>query len=378
MSQKTIVTTVLVALGAGLLGGVGAPPAEAWSGTLQYACGGPGFGSAPPYAFAAVLDTDVPATLPYGSQRTTAWATHLFVPEAFRSWAYSMGYRRVSAGAFVDVAVDGAAQPQMYHAAPGVDVPATPQTWTWDATSTTTVSASSLGHHAVSITGLTVTVAFQDAGGNNVLATSASCVLDPATPMTDTVVDGYDVVTATTTTTLAVAGDTASATVTSNGTPPVGIVTFSVAGKPVAMDVVGGKATAKLPAVPPGDYDVSALFVPSQATQLTGSAATVSYTVEPFVTKTRAFATYRPAREILKARARLTASDGSVVSGRVTFVLKRNGTALDNVTVRLSDQGAAVKKFRGITKAGRYVVLARYLGSGTYQPSKDSERLSLP
>ena len=378
MSQKRIVTTVLVALGAGLLGGVAAPPAQAWSGTLQYACSGPGFGSTPPYAFAAVLDSDLPATLPYGSQRATAFATHLFVPESFRSWAYSMGYRRVSAGAFVDLAVDGVAQPQTYQAAPGVDVPATPQTWTWDVTSSPTVWASSLGHHAVNITGLTITVAFQDSGGNNVLATSASCVLDPATPMADTVVDSYDVVAATTTTTLAVAGDTATATVTSNGTPPIGIVTFSVAGKSVAMDVVGGKATAKLPVVPPGDYEVSALFVPSQATQLTGSTAAASYTVEPIVTKTRALATYRPVRDLLKARARVTAADGSDVSGRLTFVLKRNGTTLDNVTVRLSDEGVAVKKFRGITKAGRYVVVARYLGTRTYQSSKDIERLSIP
>ena len=45
MSHKRVVTAVLVALGAGLLGGVAAPPAQAWSGTLKYSCSGSGFGA---------------------------------------------------------------------------------------------------------------------------------------------------------------------------------------------------------------------------------------------------------------------------------------------------------------------------------------------
>ena len=185
-------------------------------------------------------------------------------------------------------------------------------------------------------------------------------------------------VAATTTTALAVKGDTATATVTSNGTPPVGIVTFSVGGRSVAMNVVAGKATAKLPALPPGDYGVSARFVPSQPTQLTSSTGTAAYTVKPIATETQAFAVYRPARDLLKARAQVTAPDGSDVSGQLTFVLKRNGTTLDNVTVRLSGEGVAVKKFRGITQAGRYVVVAKYLGTATYERSKDRARLTLP
>ena len=378
MSHKRVVTAVLVALAAGLLGGVAAPPAQAWSGTLQYSCSGSGFGvPGTSYPFAAVMDTDVPATLPYGSQRTTAWATHLFVPESFRSWAATQGYTTVHASAWVDSAVDGVARPQMYQAAPGVAVPATPQTWTWDAISSTTVSASSLGQEALTVTGLTISAAFQKDGVNALLA-SATCLLDAATPTADTVVDGFDVVAATTTTTLAVSGEAATATVSSNGTPPVGIVTFSVAGWSVAMNVVAGKATAKLPALPPGDYGVSAQFVPSQPTQLTSSTAAAAYTVKPIATKTQALAAYRPARDLLKAHARVTAPDGSDVSGRVTFVLKRNGTTLDNLTVRLSAEGVAVKKFHGITKAGRYVVVAKYLGTATYERSKDRARLTLP
>ena len=378
MPGKRIVRTVLVALGAGLLGGVVAPPAGAWSATLQYTCSGDGFGApATSYTFAAALDTDVPATLPYGSQRSTAWATTSSCRSPFRSWAVSQGYttaarRRVPRhgtrrrGAAADVPV-GTRRRGPDHSA-DVD----------------------LGRH-VDVDGLGVRVGSPrlhrhrpdghgglPTDGGTLLATSATCVLDPTTPTADTVVDAYDVVAATTTTALAVKGDTATATVTSNGTPPVGIVTFSVGGRSVAMNVVAGKATAKLPAVPPGDYGVSAQFVPSQPTQLTSSTGTASYTVKPIATKTRAFAVYRPARDLLKARARVTAPDGSDVSGRLTFVLKRNGTTLDNVTVRLSGEGVAVKKFRGITKAGRYVVVAKYLGTATYERSKDRTRLTLP
>ena len=219
--------TALVALGAGLLRGWShRPPAPGRRRCSTRAAGSSG--RTPPYTFAAVLDTDVPATLPYGPQRTTR-GRPISSCRGFRSWAVSQGYKTVYAGEYLDTALDGVAQPQMYQSAPGSVIPTTPQTYTWTATSTSTVSASALGHHAFSVTGLTITVAFQDAGGNNILATSATCaLLDPAA---DTVVDGYDVVAASTTTSLAVKGDTATATVISNGTPPVGIVTFTVGGR---------------------------------------------------------------------------------------------------------------------------------------------------
>ena len=100
--------------------------------------------------------------------------------------------------------------------------------------------------------------------------------------------------------------------------------------------------------------------------------------MKPIATETQAFAVYRPARDLLKARAKVTAPDGAGMSGQLTFVLKRNGTVLDNVTVRLSGEGMAVKKFRGITQAGRYVVVAKYFGTATYERSKDRARLALP
>ena len=88
-------------------------------------------------------------------------------------------------------------------------------------------------------------------------------------------------------------------------------------------------------------------------------------------------ASYRPGGNVVKARARVTALGRSDVSGRLTFVLKRNGATLHHVTVRLAGEGVAVKKFRRIMRPGRYVVVAKYLGTGTFQRSSDRVRLTL-
>lgn len=371
------VGTGLAALVVGLSGALVSPTAEAATGALLYSCSGPGFGTAPSYTFLATADTDLPAVLPYGSQRLTSWTTTLVAPEEFRSWAQAQGFTTLWAGARLGTALDGTAQPTLYQGTPPLVVPATTGAWTWATTpSATTVVAAATGRHVLTLSSLEVTVAFHDASGPR-LATSATCVLDPSVPAGDLTVDAYDVVAATTTTALALKGDTATATVTSNGAAPDGTVTFSVGGKSVTLGVVAGRATVKLPSVPPGAYTVSAQFVPTQPSQLTSSTGTAPYVAARIVTRTKASATYRPSRHLLKARARVAAVDGSDVSGRVTFILKRNGRKIDNVTVRLSSEDVAVEKFRGISKSGRYVVVAKYLGTRTFEPSEDRVRLTL-
>jgi hypothetical protein len=85
---------------------------------------------------------------------------------------------------------------------------------------------------------------------------------------------------------------------------------------------------------------------------------------------------HRLARRLIKAKASVSAKDRSVVSGRVTFVLKRNGRTIANSTVTLSSTGTARKKFRKVRRTGRYVVVAKYLGTSTYSGSQDRVRLS--
>lgn len=373
------VFAVLIALVLGLLGGLVSPAAEAATGTLTYSCTGPGFGMPQPYIFQVVVDTDLPATLPYGSQRTATWNILVVAPDSFRSWAQAFGQPTFYGSAQPGTTIDGAAQQAFYLGTPALAVPTTPGPWTWPFNpTTTTVPAMGPGHHTLTLASLTLVISFFAADGSPRYLTSATCVLDPSVPLGDTTIDTYDTVAAATATALALKGDTATATVTSSGVAPDGTVIFSVGGKSVTMAVVSGKATAKLPSVPPGTYTVSAQFVPTQPSQLATSMATASFTAPRVATKSTASARYLPARGLLKARARVTAVDESDVSGRVTFIVKRNGRTIDNATVRMSSQSVAVKKFRDIKPTGRYLVVAKYLGNSAFVPSTDRARLTLP
>jgi hypothetical protein len=369
----------LVALVGGLLAVLPSPIAGAATGQLLFSCSGPGFGEpSTSYAFQAVVDTDLPATLPYGSERATVWTTQVVAPESFRSWAQAQGFTTLYAGARTQTALDGVAQPVLYQSTPGLAVPATAGSWTWNTIpATTQVPAASPGRHTFTFTGLEVTVAFHDANGPR-LATTGTCVLDPAVPATDAVIDAYDVVAATTSTSLALKGDLATATVTSTGVAPAGTVTFSVAGTSVTSEVKAGKASAKLPSLRPGTHTVSAQFVPTNPGQLTSSTGTATYVAPRIPTTTTATAVHRPARRLVKAKASVAAKDPWDVSGRVTFVLKRNGRTIANATVWLSSRDVASKKFRKVRRRGRYVVVAKYLGTTIFEGSRDRVRATSP
>jgi hypothetical protein len=380
LTQAPRTRSVLVGLIAILAGAfviLPAPTAGAATGRLLFSCTGPGFGEpSASYAFQAVVDTDLPATLPYGAERATAWTVQVVAPESFRSWARSQGFTTLYAGAQSQTALDGVAQPLLNESTGGMAVPATAGAWTWTSIlATTDVPALSSGRHAFTFTGLDISVAFHDASGPR-LFTTATCVLDPAVPASDTVIDTYDVVAATTSMALAVKGDMATATVTSTGVAPSGTVTFAVAGSSVTFEVKAGKATAKLPSLPPGTHTVSATFAPTNPNQLTASSATASIAVPRLATTTTASAVHRPARRLIKARASVAAKGRADVSGRVTFVLKRNGRTIANATVSLSSGDVASKKFRKVRSRGRYVVVATYLGTSTFLGSQDRARIT--
>ena len=373
---RASVAGALVALVAGLIV-LPASSAGAATGQLVFSCSGSGFGTEPSYPFTAVVDTDLPATLPYGTERTTTWTTTVVAPDSFRSWAQGQGFTRLYGGARVSTTLDGVSQPLLDHQdQTGPAVPATTGPWTWSIpTVTTKVPAATTGPHTLTFTKLELTVAFHDANGPR-LATSATCTLDPDTPAADLVIDTYDVVAAPTTTALALKGDMATATVSSAGLAPSGVVTFSVAGKSVASEVKNGKASAKLPTVLPGTHTVTAAFAPSNANQWAASSGTATFVAPRIATTTTATAVHRLARRLIKAKASVSAKDRSIVSGRVTFVLKRNGRTIANSTGTLSSKGVAAKKFRKVRRTGRYVVVAKYLGTSTYSGSQDRVRLS--
>lgn len=375
-APRTSVLGALVALVAGLIV-LPLSSAGAATGQLHFSCTGPGFGTEPSYAFDAVLDTDLPATLPYGAERTTTWTTQVVAPDSFRSWAQAQGYTKAYPGARTVTALDGVAQPLLdQQDALGLAVPATAGPWTWTLPSVTTkVPATTSGKHTFTFTKLDLSVAFHDASGPK-LATSATCVLDPAVPVADSVIDSYDVVAAPTTTALTLKGDMATATVAAAGVAPSGVVTFSVAGKSVASEVKNGKASAKLPSVLPGTHTVTAAFAPGNANQWAASSGTATFVAPRIATTTTVTAVFKKARRLIKAKASVSAKDRSIVPGRVAFVLKRNGRTISRSTGTLSSKGVAAKKFRKVRRTGRYTVVARYLGTSTYEGSRDRVRLS--
>ncbi len=381
MSRATSVRAALAALAVGMLGVVSAPAVEATMGPLDYTCSGPGFGLEASYPFQVSVDTDLPAAMAYGSSRLTNWSVQMVAPASFVDWAQDQGFTIFYFFTSIDSAVDGVAvaPPGGSTSSSAIPVPTTDGPWTWTSVPghSTAFPASATGHHALTLTGLHVTIAFYDANGPRWL-TTGDCSVVQTVPAADTTIDTYDVVAATTSTALALKGNTATATVTSNGAAPAGTVTFAVGGRSVSTGLVAGKATAKLPIVEPGTYAVTAQFVPTQPTQLTTSTGTASYTAPRIATSSRAFAKYRPARSTLKARSVVTPQGDLDASGRVTFILKRNGKTVDNVTERLSDDGVATTRFRGMPASGTYLVVAKYLGTGTFMPSSDRDRITLP
>ena len=136
-------------------------------------------------------------------------------------------------------------------------------------------------------------------------------------------------------TALMLKGDKAIATVTANGAAPTGTVTFSVGGKSKTKAVVSGKATAKLPSVPPGSLHRLRRVRPlpaKPADRVDGDRVvhrSPDRDEEPGVRELRG---PRPAESARPGDG----PGGFDVSGKVKIILKRNGQTIKKATVRLS------------------------------------------
>jgi hypothetical protein len=68
---------------------------------------------------------------------------------------------------------------------------------------------------------------------------------------------------------------------------------------------------------------------------------------------------------------------GTDVSGKVKFVLKRDGLKIRSALVTLNSHDKAKNVFKHIGKPGSYRLFARYLGSGTLKRSADAVKIVL-
>jgi hypothetical protein len=94
-------------------------------------------------------------------------------------------------------------------------------------------------------------------------------------------------------------------------------------------------------------------------------------------TRAHLTAPYRAAKDKVVARTQLTSRSFVDITGKVRYVLKRNGVKLRTATVALNDADVGKQVFANIAKPGKYVLIARYLGSATMKPSEDRVRFGV-
>lgn len=162
---------------------------------------------------------------------------------------------------------------------------------------------------------------------------------------------------------------TASASVTTPGTAPVGDVTFVVDGVAAKVTVEDGKAELKLSRPVVGENHVSATFTPADPAMVGGSTAEpVNLEVVKAETRSRARIRHLPRRTGVTVK--VSGVHETVATGKVKLVLRKLGDE-DFVAKRF---GRLSKGSRGLNlgrlEKGRYKVTVKYLGDGSHERSK--------
>ncbi len=358
-----------------------ANPATAVSSTLSYDCGSP-IGA---QVFTVVVDTALPATMSPGQSVGIVTTTVLTLPAAVVDYARTT-YSAVTADASLDsvLTVNGAPTATTL-AAPKTPLPGAPAT-AMNLTATGpsgSLLAGPLGTtYEVGTGNFTANLLFYKADGTGAGNFTSTCVLQAGQNVH---VDTVTVVPAPTTTTIAVkpspveygAEPTVTAAVATSGSKakPAGTIAFTFAGKTVKVAVKGGKVKATLPrALAMGVRPVTAKFTPTDP-NLAVSESTKNITVVRDQTTTTASAVYRDARDRLVGKGKVVALHGTAVTGKVKFVLKRDGAKIRTALISVNTFGGAKKVFENISKAGHYTVVARYLGSPSLKRSVDRAKL---
>ena len=377
-----LVTAALAAAGLPLLAG---SPAGAASVSLTYHCTTDNV-LLPTADLSAVVDTNAPATLGAGMTVPITVTSDVTVPDALADQLRGVGVVSVQGSSVATGTVDGVARNSTL-AIPRTTLPTDGDAHVVGTGAGGTITAGLVGSTILlGAGGFTAKLTGYDTAGNTVVPeTTFTCALEPATGQ-NLLVDSVSVVLTTTTTTLTVAGPveyggvpTASAEVSqgASNVKPSGSVAFTYAGKTVTVAVKGGKAKADLaPALSMGTNLVTAVFTPTDKDKAP-SQTTAAFSVVRGPTTTTASATYRDARHRLVGKALVESVNATEVVGKVKFTVKRNGTKIRTAIVDLNAKDKARKVFANISKAGTYVVVAKYLGSPTLKRSVGQVKLTV-
>ncbi len=173
-------------------------------------------------------------------------------------------------------------------------------------------------------------------------------------------------------------------TATNGGPKPTGKVELEVGDRTVLADVTNsGRVELDVPLVDASTtpYAVTAAFVPADPLAFSASSAPpASVTVTKDATTSAATAVRKVSKRRIIAKSFVTSANGQVPTGKVTFILRRNGRKIDASVVSLNGntdptRNLARTKFDGVPKTGTYKVVAKYRGSTNFLPSKASYSL---
>lgn len=195
---------------------------------------------------------------------------------------------------------------------------------------------------------------------------------------------------AATTTTVTVAdstvayGETTKVTVsvdtaTNGGPKPAGKVELKVGDKTLVADLDNsGKVTFDLPLVGASStpYAVTATFTPTDPLAFSPStSAPVTVTVAKDATTSTVTARHNKVKRKIVAKNVVTSAHGQVPTGKVKFVLRRNGIKVAMSVVSLNTAGVAKAKFLKVRRTGTYKVVSVYRGSANFLKSKGSFKI---
>lgn len=359
-----------------------APGAGAVSPSIAYECTSPDLGS---FTLPVVLDTNAPARMAVGQSSQVTMTASAVLPANRAKYASTNWAATQFDGSWVVKATFGAAAADITQTIPRVQLGdqaiETAVPFTASSTPTSYVAPTTPGPVEVSAGDLAGTLQFYDIGDAAAAPPAAiACTLPNGKPP---VIDTINVV-ATSTTTLALdrtASEygqdvTATAKVTTSSGIPDGDVAFSVDGLATKARVgKDGVATLVLPDAGAGSHNVSATFVPRDATAYDGStSAAQAWTVSKARTRIRIPVTGKTTQVVTRVGVKAKGVYDTVPTGKVRITVKRIGKRGKWVKVRTLDATGFARAGFGRLKKGRYQAVVVYRGDANHRYLKKAKQ----
>jgi len=168
-------------------------------------------------------------------------------------------------------------------------------------------------------------------------------------------------------------------TATNGGPKPTGKVELKVGDQTLVAEVANSsRVEFDLPLLGASTtpYTVAATFIPTDPLAFSASSAPPgNVTVTKDATTSTTFARHSVVKRRIIAKSFVTSANAQVPTGKVKFVLRRNGRKIAASVVSLNANSDATRnlaraKFLDVRKTGTYKVVAKYRGSANFLASR--------